>query len=452
MKHLTRNLLALCLALALLGTVAAPAEQADIEKIDISEQSALPEGIDLEMPGIGDLELSLSGDALESEAPAQSTASNTIVQSGMCGDNVKWELDSDGLLTLSGSGDMDNNFAFWSLFIEGQGIRAVVVNEGVTSIGVNAFNGCKELESVSLPDSLNNIWAAAFLDCIRLRRIDIPDGIPFVAGYAFARCYSLEVVNLPESVTEIVDHAFEDCVRLQTLDLPRATTSIETSAFKGCSGLESILVPENVSMIAADAFDDCPRLTIRGYSNTIAESYAQSHGIPFTSLGSVSVSGIKLNKHGTVGLKIGKTLQLKATPIPAGANVTLNWKSNTAKVATVSQSGKVKAVGKGTATVTVSAGNGASASVKIKVTAPSPTKIAITKGKTAKLKVGKKLTLKVKLTPSYAESKLTWSSSNKAVATVSSKGVVTAKKAGTAKITVRTANKKKAVITIKVVK
>ena len=53
-----------------------------------------------------------------------------------------WTLDSDGLLTLSGSGEMDNTTYFFSY----PGVRRLVVEEGVTSIGASAFNGCIELE------------------------------------------------------------------------------------------------------------------------------------------------------------------------------------------------------------------------------------------------------------------------------------------------------------------
>ena len=80
-----------------------------------------------------------------------------------------------------------------------------------------------------------------------------------------------------------------------------------------------------------------------------------------------------------------------------------------------------------------------------------PTKVTITQGKSATLYMGNKLTLKAKLTPSNATAKLTWKSGNKAVATVSAKGVVTPKKAGSAVITVKTDNGRSAKITVKVV-
>jgi len=80
-----------------------------------------------------------------------------------------------------------------------------------------------------------------------------------------------------------------------------------------------------------------------------------------------------------------------------------------------------------------------------------PTKVTLNKTK-ATLKVGKKLTLKATLTPANAKTSFTWISSNKKVATVTSKGVVKAIKPGKVKITVKTSNGKKATITITVKK
>ena len=161
-------------------------------------------------------------------------------------------------------------------------------------------------------------------------------------------------------------------------------------------------------------------------------------------------TSVKLNRTGTVKLKMTDTLKLKATMKPATALSKLTWKSSNTKVATVSQSGNVKPKKPGTTTITVKTANGKTAKVRVKVVAVKPTKVEITKGSKATIRVGQKLTLKTKLTPAKATTTLTWSTSDKNVATVSSKGVVTAKKKGTATITVKTENGKKASITITV--
>jgi uncharacterized protein YjdB len=158
---------------------------------------------------------------------------------------------------------------------------------------------------------------------------------------------------------------------------------------------------------------------------------------------------VTLNKTSAT-LTVGDTLALKAS-IPSGTYTPkYTWSSSNKKVATVTQKGEVKAIGEGTATITVKTANGKKATCKITVP-KAPTKVTLSKTK-ATLVAGAKLTLKAKLNPAKAKTTLTWSSSNKKVAMVSKNGVVKALKAGTATITVRTANGKKATCKVTVPK
>ena len=154
-------------------------------------------------------------------------------------------------------------------------------------------------------------------------------------------------------------------------------------------------------------------------------------------------------------LGVKDTLTLKAALKPSDTVTKLTWKSSTTSVAKVSQKGVVTALKKGTAIITVTAENGKKATAKITVK-PAPSKVTLYKGgkklksgATLSLKKGKTLQLKAKL-PSGTLSTLTWSSDKPKVAKVSKKGVVTALKKGTATITVKTANGKKAKVKIKV--
>ncbi len=106
---------------------------------------------------------------------------------------------------------------------------------------------------------------------------------------------------------------------------------------------------------------------------------------------------------------------------------------------------------KGTANITVATDNGLTATCRITVRLPAAKKVTLSKKGTVKLIAGKTLTLKATVTPKLADQSVTWSS-NKKIATVSSKGKVTAKKAGTVTITAKTANGRKATVKIKVVK
>lgn len=151
----------------------------------------------------------------------------------------------------------------------------------------------------------------------------------------------------------------------------------------------------------------------------------------------VEAASVKISKTKyTMNKGENYTLKIK------GTKKKVKWSSNNKKVATVNSKGKVTAKNKGTATITAKVG---SKKYKCKITVESPsinkTKVNINQGKT--------YTLKVKGT----SRKVTWSSSNKKIATVNSKGKVSAKKKGTATITAKVGSKKlKCKVTVKYVK
>ena len=159
---------------------------------------------------------------------------------------------------------------------------------------------------------------------------------------------------------------------------------------------------------------------------------------------------ITLNKTGTVKLNINKTLTLKAALTPTDAEDELVWTSSKQNVATVDNYGKVKPVARGTTKITATTFNGLSASVKVKVISVPAKKVSIV-AKSKTITVGKKLQLKVKLTPTNSTDLITWKSSNTKIARVSKTGKVTGIKAGTVIITARTSSGKAAKIKLKVV-
>ena len=155
----------------------------------------------------------------------------------------------------------------------------------------------------------------------------------------------------------------------------------------------------------------------------------------------VKVTKVTLNKT-TASVVKGKTLTLKATVTPTNAtNKKVTWKSSNTKIATVDSNGKVTAKAAGTATITCTAadGSGKSATCKITVTNPAVkvTKLRMNKTSVDLLK-GKTVQLKVTVTPSNATNKaVTWTSSNKRIATVTSNGLVKAVGTGTVTITAK---------------
>jgi len=171
-----------------------------------------------------------------------------------------------------------------------------------------------------------------------------------------------------------------------------------------------------------------------------------------TASGTVTVkaaaTGVKVSGAGSIYVK--DTKQLKATVSPANALDTVTWKSSNTAVATVSAKGLVTAKKAGTAKITATTHNKKTVTVTVTVqNRPAVTGVKITGAATIGVKETRQLTAAV--APSAAANKtVTWKSSNTAVATVSAKGLVTAKKAGTAKITATTHNKKTHTVTITV--
>ena len=159
-------------------------------------------------------------------------------------------------------------------------------------------------------------------------------------------------------------------------------------------------------------------------------------------------SSVKLSKK-KLKIGVGEKVSLKASVLPAAASQKVTWKTSKKSVVTVSAKGKVTGKRPGTATITATAENGKSVTCKITVK-KAPKKLTFKNGKEKTLKKGKTLKLKVKLPNKTASYKVTFRSSKKAVASVSAKGVVKARKKGTAVITAKTFNGKKAKITIRV--
>ena len=161
---------------------------------------------------------------------------------------------------------------------------------------------------------------------------------------------------------------------------------------------------------------------------------------------------VALDKTGVVTVNVGETLQLNAVTEPDSAAATLTWKSSKARCAAVDASGLVTGVAKGSAKITVTTTNRKKAVVTVKVLDPNePLSVKLAETGPLTLHVGETLQLHPTLTPDAAKTVYTWTSSKKKVATVDAAGVVTAVRKGKAKITVKTANKKKATIVVIVV-
>ena len=163
-----------------------------------------------------------------------------------------------------------------------------------------------------------------------------------------------------------------------------------------------------------------------------------------------AVTGVKLNKSGTVSMAPGQSLSLTATLSPSGATSQLTWGSSNEKVARC-EDGVVTAVAAGTATVGVVTANGKKATFKVKVTDPTAvTSVKLNKSGTVKLKKGATLQLSCTLKPSGTTADYEWKSTDESVARISQSGLVTAVGKGTATVGVLCENGKYATVKIKV--
>jgi len=130
---------------------------------------------------------------------------------------IKWALSSEGVLTISGKGDMPNySYGQWGNYTpwNKEQITALVINDGVTYIGNFSFLRCHGLKSVTISNSVTSIGYGAFDYCSRLASITIPNSVTSIGGGAFNLCTSLTSVTIPNSVISIGDGTFSDCNNL----------------------------------------------------------------------------------------------------------------------------------------------------------------------------------------------------------------------------------------------
>ena len=197
------------------------------------------------------------------------------------------------------------------------GTNNSVIPEGITSIGVSAFHGRSNINSITIPGSVISIGSDAFSGCHSLTDIVIPDSVTYIgidafynsgyynnennwidgvlyignhlikalntnlgeyvikdgtltiAGRAFYNCSSLTNVVIPDSVITIGDSAFSMCSNLASIAIHNSVTSIGDYAFSRCNSLTGIAIPDSVTSIGDSAFYDCDRLTNVVFGNSV---------------------------------------------------------------------------------------------------------------------------------------------------------------------------------------
>lgn len=114
--------------------------------------------------------------------------------------------------------------------------------EGATSISERAFQECKNLTSVTIPNSVTSIGNSAFRGCTSLASVTIGNGVISIENNAFYDCSSLTSITIPDSVTSIGGYAFNKCSSLSSVTIGNGITSIGAAAFYNCSSLTEMTI------------------------------------------------------------------------------------------------------------------------------------------------------------------------------------------------------------------
>ena len=242
-----------------------------------------------------------------------SDKSSEIVDSGTSND-ISWNLNGNGLLTISGTGNMpDYSSTSQPWYKYRESIKQVKIGDGITGIGDYAFNGCTNLTSVTIPGNVTSIGSFAFSSCKSLEELTIPEGVKKLGAKIIADTYiekikvpstvtqcssthsnsldwgslagdevltevefaegmtkipayicenasSMEKVVIPSTVTNIGYSAFYGCTSLKGVSLPDGLTQIDNYAFSRCKSFTDVTIPKSVTSIGENAFENCTSL------------------------------------------------------------------------------------------------------------------------------------------------------------------------------------------------
>ena len=231
-----------------------------------------------------------------SSTTASSLSQNAadLIDSGSCGKNATWELYKDGTLYIKGTGAMQDynwNYNETTKIVttgapwhdsHSASVKKLVVEDGITSIGNDAFSDCESLVSAELAEGITSIGDGAFTGCYDLEKINIPNSVTSIGYDAFDSCWTLPSLELPSGLSKLessavsftaikeltVPHgvkvvdsylaAYND--NLTTVTLEEGVEEIWHRAFWGCEKLNNITIPRSVKKIEGEAFLECPSL------------------------------------------------------------------------------------------------------------------------------------------------------------------------------------------------
>ena len=368
------------------------------------------------------------------------------------------------------------------------GLEEVVLPDTLVSIGQSAFQDCISIENITLPESVAGIGYAAFSGCTSLKNINIPKLVTSIGNATFSGCASLETLEIPNTITSLGDNVFSGCVSLKSIVIPdtvkeigtssfsycsnleevklsKNLTNISTSLFRYCDKLETVVIPNGVKTIGDTVFADCLNLRSVTFPDTIqsnqigsrifsnspkvvasviadseAHLYMRRNGYSFTLI----TTGINLDKvELTLNVNDSSKYVAILSSYTIADNSQLTWISSNPGIAAVDNNGVVTGISEGDAVITVKTANGLTATSNVTVKDEHIPIIGVKLNqKELVMKKETSSSLRATINPSNTteDKKLTWISSDNEIVTISSTGVLTARKPGTAIITVTTSN------------
>lgn len=331
----------------------------------------------------------------------------------------------------------------------------VVIPKGIKEIDARCFRWCQYLKSITLPNTLKKLSWMVFKGCSSLQSINVPDSVTFIESYAFEDCSNLKNITLSKNIYGIDSHAFEGCSALDSITIPNSVKQIGDLAFSGCSNLTTVTFGSGLKSIGDGIFDE---FNGRDYCKNLENITVNKNNIFFS-----SSNGVLFNKNKTEIIWYPRGRKNTSYTVPKSVKaiygdtfvdnpylkeVTVydnvkeisdcsmgymkdGWDYNKIDGFTIKGYKRTEAE--------KYARNNDFNFVALPRPV-NPKSVALNKNSVT-LGVGESVTLTANIQPTNAVKTLSWSSSNKRVATVS-KGRITAKKSGTAYISVKTSNGK----------
>lgn len=192
----------------------------------------------------------------EPEENEPETPDTGIIAGGVCGEDLTWTLTEEGVLTVSGIGDMtEYEWAATPWYEYRSFVTELVLEEGVTSTSSYSFCDLVALEQISLPGTLTRIGNFSFLNCPKLCDFTLPDGLEAIGQQAFDGCSSITSFVVPSSVTFLDVGVCNNCTSLTSVyfegNSPSCSYMMGMGQFVGCRNLESIQVGEGHSALSS---------------------------------------------------------------------------------------------------------------------------------------------------------------------------------------------------------